>query len=45
MKGRKIPSARGREKLPLQQKYEREGCKYRDEPKKMLRKEEESKCK
>jgi hypothetical protein len=41
MKGRRIPSARVREKLPLQQKREKEGSKYRDEPKKMMRKGKE----
>jgi hypothetical protein len=45
MKGRKIPSARSREKFPLQKKWEEEGSKYKDEPKKMLRKEKESKHK
>jgi hypothetical protein len=45
MKGGRIPSTRRRENFPLQQIWEQEGLKYRDEPKKMLRKEKESKCK
>jgi hypothetical protein len=45
MKGRKIPSARKREQFPLQQIREQEGYKYRDEPKKMLKREEGLKCK
>jgi hypothetical protein len=45
MKGKKIPSAGRREPFPLQQIWEQKGLRYRDEPKKMLGKEKESKCK